>query len=44
MTNEVILVCNLMKDKFDEIYVKDGHWTETNILVKDLPENCKIIR
>ena len=44
MTNEVLKVCEIMSREYDEICVKDGHWTETNILIKDLPENCKIIR
>ena len=44
MTEEVLKICNIASNYFKEIYIKDGHWTETNILLKNLPSNCFIIR
>lgn len=44
MTKEVIGICEIAKTKFDDICIKDGHWTETNILLENLPDYCNIIR
>lgn len=44
MTNEILNICEVVKPFFNEVYIKDGHWTETNIILDKIPNFCKIIR
>lgn len=43
-TAEANLICNLLKNNYDEILYHDGHWNETNIFLEELPENVNLIR
>jgi len=45
MTKAVLIVVDeLSKHGFDEVYVADSHWYMANVMYEDLPENVFLIR